>query len=157
METLNNQRQSAVQTGTVLSSYHLSAILPVANGQEFMDAAELSRLMRDCVLKSGLHPEAEVSATFDIQGVSAVVILKESHIAVHIWPELQFATVDIHVCDFTQDNRGKADKLASLIGTRIASDASLENWSRRTLTRRSPKNATMIATSTKAPQRTEAR
>ena len=31
-------------------------------------------------------------------GVSGIVILKESHISIHTWPEFEYAAVDIFVC-----------------------------------------------------------
>ena len=35
---------------------------------------------------------------FAPQGVSGVVILAESHIAIHTWPEHGFASVELYVC-----------------------------------------------------------
>ena len=31
-------------------------------------------------------------------GISGVAILKESHISIHTWPELEYAAVDVFVC-----------------------------------------------------------
>ena len=31
-------------------------------------------------------------------GISGVAVLMESHIAIHTWPELEYAAVDIFVC-----------------------------------------------------------
>lgn len=38
---------------------------------------------------------------FSPQGVSGVVVLKESHITIHTWPEYQYAAVDIFTCGET--------------------------------------------------------
>ncbi|MCH9814517.1 MAG: adenosylmethionine decarboxylase [Epsilonproteobacteria bacterium] len=35
---------------------------------------------------------------FEPQGVTGVVVLSESHISVHTWPELAYAAVDIFTC-----------------------------------------------------------
>ena len=35
---------------------------------------------------------------FTPQGVSGVVIIAESHISIHTWPELEYAAVDIFTC-----------------------------------------------------------
>ena len=35
---------------------------------------------------------------FKPQGVSGVVVLAESHISVHTWPELGYAAVDVFTC-----------------------------------------------------------
>ncbi len=35
---------------------------------------------------------------FEPQGVSAVVIISESHITIHTWPELRYAALDFYTC-----------------------------------------------------------
>ena len=37
-------------------------------------------------------------------GATGAVILAESHLAVHTWPELRAVTLDLYVCNFSQDN-----------------------------------------------------
>ena len=36
--------------------------------------------------------------TFNPHGISGVVVIEESHIAIHTWPEYGFASVDIFTC-----------------------------------------------------------
>lgn len=43
------------------------------------------------VLHSYMHP-------FQPQGVSGAVILSESHISIHTWPERGFAAIDVFMC-----------------------------------------------------------
>ncbi len=38
---------------------------------------------------------------FGPQGVSGVLVLAESHLSVHTWPELAYAATDIYVCGDT--------------------------------------------------------
>ena len=35
---------------------------------------------------------------FSPHGVSGVVIIQESHLTIHTWPEHQFASIDIYTC-----------------------------------------------------------
>lgn len=44
-------------------------------------------------------------------GVTGMVVLAESHLSVHTWPERRYVTVDVYVCNYTSDNRPKARKL----------------------------------------------
>jgi S-adenosylmethionine decarboxylase len=44
-------------------------------------------------------------------GITGVVLLAESHVAVHTWPELGAATLDVYVCNFGADNSAKARDL----------------------------------------------
>ncbi len=44
-------------------------------------------------------------------GATGAVILAESHLAIHTWPETANATLDIYVCNVSADNSTKAEKL----------------------------------------------
>ena len=41
-------------------------------------------------------------------GATGAVILAESHLAAHTWPELAAVTLDLYVCNFSQDNSDAA-------------------------------------------------
>jgi S-adenosylmethionine/arginine decarboxylase-like enzyme len=43
------------------------------------------------------------------------VVLAESHLAIHTWPERTAATLDVYVCNFTADNSDKAEKLYAFL------------------------------------------
>ena len=45
-------------------------------------------------------------------GITGVVLLAESHLAVHTWPELAAATLDVYVCNFGADNSARARSAA---------------------------------------------
>jgi S-adenosylmethionine decarboxylase len=53
----------------------------------------------------------DVFHTFSPHGVSGVVVIAESHVAIHTWPEAGFVTVDVYVCNYTTDNTDKAERL----------------------------------------------
>ncbi len=44
-------------------------------------------------------------------GVTGVVLLAESHLAIHTWPELAAVTLDVYVCNLGQDNSARAEAL----------------------------------------------
>jgi len=48
---------------------------------------------------------------FQPVGVTGVVLLAESHVAVHTWPERAYVTLDVYVCNHTGDNQSKAECL----------------------------------------------
>lgn len=52
--------------------------------------------------KAALDAGAEVREVafhkFSPQGVSGVVIISESHLSIHTWPELGYAAVDVFTC-----------------------------------------------------------
>jgi len=48
-------------------------------------------------------------------GITGVVLLAESHLAVHTWPEIEAATLDVYVCNFGADNSARAEALLSAL------------------------------------------
>lgn len=48
-------------------------------------------------------------------GITGVVLLAESHLAVHTWPELAAATLDVYVCNLGSDNSSKAEALLAAL------------------------------------------
>ena len=43
--------------------------------------------------------------------ITCIVALEESHISIHTWPEKQYVSLDIFVCNFWKDNTKKAKLL----------------------------------------------
>lgn len=79
------------------------------------DSAVLGNLCREAVVAAGLQGVAELMHRFgpaDGQsGITGVVLLAESHLAVHTWPELGGVTLDVYVCNYAGDNSEKAERL----------------------------------------------
>jgi S-adenosylmethionine decarboxylase proenzyme len=44
-------------------------------------------------------------------GATGAVVLAESHLAIHTWPERDGATLDVYVCNYTSDNTAKAEQV----------------------------------------------
>jgi len=44
-------------------------------------------------------------------GVTGMIVLAESHMSLHTWPEEHYVTIDVYVCNHSADNRGKAQTL----------------------------------------------
>lgn len=60
---------------------------------------------------AGLEVVGDVFHKFKPQGVTGTVLLAESHLAIHTWPEKKFTTLDVYVCNIREDNTAKALKL----------------------------------------------
>lgn len=66
---------------------------------------------------AGLTGVAEAFHGFANGGATGVVVLAESHLAVHTWPEIGAVTLDIYVCNFSQDNRAAAEAAFAALRT----------------------------------------
>ncbi len=58
----------------------------------------LEKILADSVRAAGFEVVARAGHQFSHQGVTLVLILSQSHIALHTWPEECFAAVDVYVC-----------------------------------------------------------
>jgi S-adenosylmethionine decarboxylase len=76
------------------------------------DAAALRERCMAEVRGAGLQPVGELFHRFpEAGGVTGVVLLAESHLAVHTWPELAAVTLDVYVCNYGADNSARAHAL----------------------------------------------
>jgi S-adenosylmethionine decarboxylase proenzyme len=73
----------------------------------------LRRVCLASCAEAGLQVVGEVFHGFGTSaapaGATGAVVLAESHLAVHTWPELGAVTLDLYVCNFSQDNREAAE------------------------------------------------
>jgi S-adenosylmethionine decarboxylase proenzyme len=73
------------------------------------DPAALREICLHAVAGAGLQPVGELFHRFPAPGgVTGVVLLAESHLAVHTWPELGAVTLDVYVCNLHADNSVRA-------------------------------------------------
>lgn len=71
-------------------------------------AARLASLCRREVELAGLHCLGEHFHQFEPYGVTGSLVLAESHLNIHSWPELNALSLDIYVCNWSTDNRPQA-------------------------------------------------
>ena len=67
------------------------------------EAEALRPLLLDAVRAGNGTVVTEVFHNFSPHGVSGVVVIAESHVAIHTWPEHGFAAVDIFSCSSALD------------------------------------------------------
>ena len=75
------------------------------------DAAGLLRAVTAQVDAAGLQVMAEQAVPFPGGGATLVWVLAESHLVVHLWPEEDHVTIDLHICDFRAENERRARRL----------------------------------------------
>lgn len=80
------------------------------------DPAALRAVCTAAVDAAGLQPVGELFHRFPAPGgVTGVVLLAESHVAVHTWPELGAVTLDVYVCNLGADNSPRAEALLAAL------------------------------------------
>jgi S-adenosylmethionine decarboxylase len=79
------------------------------------DAAALMDALKAAAARVGAQVREESRAVFVPHGVTAVVILAESHLLVSTWPEHRLALVDILLCNDRMDPHDAWDVIAEAL------------------------------------------
>lgn len=67
------------------------------------DRRWVEKTMVEAALEAGAEVREVAFHQFSPQGVSGVVVISESHLAIHTWPEIGFAAIDVFTCGNTVD------------------------------------------------------
>jgi len=108
-------RTPGARTRSTMHGLHLIADLrDCAGATPLDDESALRALCLDAVARAGLRAVGSLFHPFtgpdgQAQGVTGVVLLVESHLAVHTWPELGSVTADVYVCNVGADNSARAE------------------------------------------------
>ena len=104
-----------------MQGLHLTADLHACAVEEpaMTEPGVLRALCLRAVEAAGLRAVGELFHRFETlpahaeepAGITGVVLLAESHVAVHTWPELGAVTLDVYVCNFGADNSTRAHAL----------------------------------------------
>lgn len=71
--------------------------------------AECRSLCVEAIQQAGLTMVGECFHGFgDGMGVTGALVLAESHLTIHTWPESGYVTLDVFVCNYRADNSDKA-------------------------------------------------
>ncbi|MCH7828893.1 adenosylmethionine decarboxylase [Patescibacteria group bacterium] len=68
------------------------------NGKVIEDKKELEQLLLGAAKAANSKPLQISIYKFAPQGITGVVLLAESHIALHTWPEINYIAIDIFTC-----------------------------------------------------------
>jgi S-adenosylmethionine decarboxylase proenzyme len=81
---------------------------------ELINSQNISKLKTKITLlihKNGLHEMGNYYKKFGKGAYSGIISLTESHLAFHTWPEIKYISLDIFVCNYSNDNSKKAINL----------------------------------------------
>ena len=69
--------------------------------------------MLEAASRSGATIVKDVFHQFNPQGVSGVVVIEESHLSIHTWPEYGYAAVDFFTCSSSTDPKKAMEYLST--------------------------------------------
>ena len=82
---------------------HLLIELGQCDPEILDNTGELRKILYRVSRESKMTPLKDSFHKFVPQGVSGVVLLAESHVSIHTWPELGYAAVDFFTCNTSTD------------------------------------------------------
>ena len=82
---------------------------------------QIENLMVESALECGATVVQKCFHEFNPYGISGVVIISESHFAIHTWPELGYAAVDLFTCGDKCDPKVSYDFLRKAFNSKTAS------------------------------------
>ena len=68
------------------------------NGKIIEDPKEIEKILVEATKEAENTPLEVTIHKFSPQGITGVVLLAESHIALHSWPEINYLAIDIFTC-----------------------------------------------------------
>jgi S-adenosylmethionine decarboxylase proenzyme len=102
-----------------MNGLHILAEFHACRGDRrlLLDAEALAALCRRACEEAGLAVVAAAFHQFAAAGATGALVLAESHLAVHTWPEIDAVTLDLYVCNHSRDNRAAAQTAYEILRT----------------------------------------
>ncbi|NIS38431.1 adenosylmethionine decarboxylase, partial [Candidatus Saccharibacteria bacterium] len=82
---------------------HILAEFYECDKNSLNNAQHIEMAMKRAAIECGATIVSSTFQTFNPHGVSGVVVIAESHLAIHTWPEYGYAAVDVFTCGETVD------------------------------------------------------
>lgn len=101
MQEKQKMMQELKQEAETASFVHLTADFETSNMIE--DADEIKKILYEAAKAANNTPLKTAIYKFPVQGLTGVILLAESHIAIHTWPEHDYVAIDIFTCGKTTD------------------------------------------------------
>ena len=100
---------------------HVLLELRDCDPQVLNDLNFLKRCLIETAEQIGATVLGESFSQFSPQGVSGVVIISESHLCIHTWPEYGYAAVDVFTCGQTVDPVQAVKLIVEKLGSKDSS------------------------------------
>ena len=100
---------------------HLLLELKDCNVEVLNDLDFLKRCLHDAAEQIGATVVNECFYEFSPHGISGVLVISESHLCVHTWPEYGYAAIDIFTCGDSVEPERAVNTLVEKLGSKNSS------------------------------------
>ncbi len=105
---------------------HVAMDLREVSFEKLNDVEFLRSMMYEAANRCGATVVGENFVQFHPQGVTGVLVLSESHLTIHTYPEEGFAAIDCYTCGHTVDPEVACDYMKAVLGGRVAGYRALQ-------------------------------
>lgn len=107
---------------TKYSTYgrHVAMDLREVEFEKLNDLEFLRQVLIEAAERCGATIVGENFIQFQPQGVTGVLVLSESHLSIHTYPEEGFAAIDCYTCGHNVDPQVACQHIHAMLGGRIA-------------------------------------
>ena len=98
-----------------LLGLHKLLTLQVSNQNKLVDLLTFVNFTDKLLVKYHLEKVGNTSFVFENGSFTIAYCLKESHICVHTWPEINKLTMDVYLCNYSTDNTNKVREISEEI------------------------------------------
>lgn len=100
---------------------HLLIELKDCNTEVLNDLDFLKRCLHDAADQIGATVVNECFYEFSPHGISGVLVISESHLCIHTWPEHSYAAIDIFTCGDSVKPERAVNPLVEKLGSKNSS------------------------------------
>ncbi|MCE4612350.1 MAG: adenosylmethionine decarboxylase [Desulfurococcales archaeon] len=97
MQIESRQKSGAEHSKRVYATHVFGNLIGCSNTRALKEREVLEKIVEDAV-RIGNMTLLDIKSWKIGEGLSVVAIILESHIAIHTWPEFNYATVDVYSC-----------------------------------------------------------
>jgi S-adenosylmethionine decarboxylase proenzyme len=83
------------------------------------DVARVQKILKQAAEAASARVVAEVFHPFSPHGVTGVIVIEESHLSIHTWPESGYAAVDFYTCGDSRLDRATQRLAEGLCAERV--------------------------------------
>lgn len=94
---------------------HILLTLKVSDENLLLNYDSFIKKVKEILIANDTEVVGETHHIFSNGSFTSAVILKESHLCIHTWPEYQQLTFDILLCNYFSDNTQKTDTIAKAV------------------------------------------
>ena len=94
---------------------HILLTLKVSEANLLLDYDSFIKKVKEILSENETEVVGETHHIFSNGSFTSAVILKESHLCIHTWPEFSQLTFDILLCNYFGDNSHKTETIAKAV------------------------------------------